>query len=313
MPKKLTHDEFITKLAKENPTIEVLSPYSGNKQYITVRCKLDGTVWQTKPNWLKAGRGCQTCYDNRRGKTRVKGVEKFIEEAHEVHGDKYDYSKVVYINDTEKVCLVCRQHGEFWISPTKHLRDKQGCPTCGRRRIDTTDFIQKAKLIHGDRYDYSKTTYQGRFVPTTIICPIHGEFLQKPDKHLSAHGCPLCKESKCERSIREMLKSNNIHFEAQKQFPWLGKQTLDFYLPEYNIAIECQGEQHFHPVSIYKGEEGFQITRERDLRKYQKCLNNNVKVLYHINVDKEFIPMPPYDETNVFFSKDLTHFNEWLG
>ena len=312
MPKKLTHDEFIAKLAKENPTIEVLSPYMGNKQYITVRCKIDGTVWQTKPNWLKAGKGCQTCYDNRRGKNRVKSLEKFIEEAREVHGDKYDYSKVVYINDTEKVCLVCRQHGEFWISPAKHLRDKQGCPTCGRRRIDTTDFIQRAKLIHGDRYDYSKTIYQGRFIPTTIICPIHGEFLQKPDKHLSAHGRPLCKESKSERSIREMLKSNNIYFEAQKQFPWLGKQTLDFYLPEYNIAIECQGEQHFHPVSIYKGEEGFKITRERDLRKYQKCLNNNIKILYHINVDKEFIPMPPYNETNVLFSKDLTHFNDWL-
>ena len=98
MPKKLTHEEYILKLSNENPTIELLSTYMGNKEYITVRCKIDNTIWQTKPNWLKAGKGCQTCYNKRRGKNRVKGVEKFIEEAKNIHGDKYDYSKIEYIN-----------------------------------------------------------------------------------------------------------------------------------------------------------------------------------------------------------------------
>ena len=177
MPKKLTHKEFVEKLKIENPNIELLSEYNGNKNYITVKCKIDGTVWNTKPNWLKAGKGCQTCYNNRRGKTRVKGIEKFIEEAQLIHGDNYDYSKVNYINDTEKVCVICNKidfngnkHGEFWISPNKHLSAKQGCPICGRRRINTDDFIQRAKQIHGDKYNYSKTIYKGRFKKIIVIC-----------------------------------------------------------------------------------------------------------------------------------------------
>lgn len=312
MPKKLTHEEYIEKLAIENPDIEVVSQYQGNKKYITVKCKIDGTVWNTKPNWLKAGRGCQTCYNKRRGKDRVKGIERFIAEAKTVHGDKYDYSKSEYINDTEKLCIICPQHGEFWISPSKHLRDNQGCPTCGRRRIDTNDFIQRAKNIHGDRYNYNKTNYVGRFKPVTIICPLHGEFEQKPDKHLSAHGCPICKESKSERLIRELLISKNISFDRQKKFPWLGKQSLDFYLPDYNIAIECQGEQHFHPVSIYSGEKGFNKTRNRDLLKFNLCEKNNVKIYYYINIEKDFIPMEPYNKNNVIFPHNLSQFDNWL-
>lgn len=333
MPKKITHEEYVEKLARENPTIELLSQYNGNKQYITVKCKIDGTIWKTKPNWLKAGRGCQTCYDNRRGQNRVKGLEKFIEEARKVHGDKYDYCKVEYINDTKKVCVICPNHGEFWISPAKHLRYNQGCPTCGRRRIDTNDFIQRARLIHGDKYDYSKTIYAGRFKPVTIICPIHGAFSQKPDKHLSSHGCPICKESKTERLIREKLKENDIQFESQKRFTWLGKQTLDFFIPEQNIAIECQGEQHFHPVSFYKGIDGFEKTRIRDLMKYEKCTKHGIKVLYYINSITHFVQMEPYTKENIIklsdldklrpymesenkdkskLLKDLTHFNSWL-
>lgn len=312
MPKKLSHEEYIQKLAIENPTIELLSQYNGNKQYITVKCKIDSTIWKTKPNWLKAGKGCQTCYNNRRGKTRVKGIEKFIEEARAVHGNKFDYSKTNYINDSEKVCVICPEHGEFWVSPAKHLRDHQGCPTCGRRRIDTNDFIKRATEIHGDRYDYSKVVYKGRFKPVTIICPEHGEFQQKPDRHLSAQGCPLCKESKSERLIREFLKKHNISFESQKHFPWLGKQTLDFYIPGYSIAIECQGEQHFYPISVYGGVEGFNKTRNRDLRKYMLCNENNIKILYFINVENIYQPIKPYTNENTLFLEDLNKFSEWL-
>ena len=191
MPKKLSHTEYVEKLKIENPTIELLSQYNGNKNYITVKCKLDGTIWETKPNWLKAGKGCQTCYNKRRGKTRIKGVEKFIEEARNVHGVKYDYSKVNYINDNKKVCVICPIHGEFWISPAKHLRYNQGCSYCARKHVDTNDFINRVCAIHNNFYDYSKVEYINNHTKVCIICPIHGEFWQTPDKHLNGQGCPI--------------------------------------------------------------------------------------------------------------------------
>lgn len=322
MPKKLTHEEFIEKLKLENPTIEVLTKYNGNKNYITVKCKIDGTIWNTKPNWLKAGRGCQTCYNNRRGLSRLKNTDVFIEQAKQIHGDKYDYSKTNYINDSEKVCVICHakdfndnEHGEFWITPNKHLSSKQGCPVCARKKITTVEIIFQAKQIHNDKYDYSKTIYQGRFKPITIICPKHGEFKLSPDKHLGRkQGCPKCSniESKGELIIKETLNNYNIRFEYQKKFDWLGKQSLDFYLPDYNIAIECQGEQHFKPVTIFKGDKGFNLTRKRDLIKSEKCKEHNIKILYYINAEKCFELIEPYTKENVFFLKNLKQINKWF-
>ena len=95
------------------------------------------------------------------------------------------------------------------------------------------------------------------------------------------HGCPSCKESKLEREIRLFLKDNNINFEYQKRFDWLGLQSLDFYLPEYNVAIECQGIQHFEPIDFFGGKKALKETLERDERKLQLCNENNVKLLYY--------------------------------
>ena len=78
-----------------------------------------------------------------------------------------------------------------------------------------------------------------------ITCPIHGDFEQTPHNHLQGKGCPLCRISHLEKEVGETLKRNTIQFEKEKQFEWLGRQKLDFYLNDFNIAIECQGKQHF--------------------------------------------------------------------
>ena len=81
----------------------------------------------------------------------------FITKARQVHGDKYDYSKVEYINNSTKVCIICPEHGEFWQRPNHHLSG-HGCPKCKNVfKKDTETFINQAKEIHGDKYDYSKT------------------------------------------------------------------------------------------------------------------------------------------------------------
>ena len=118
--------------------------------------------------------------------------EDFIERAKKVHGDKYDYSKVEYINSETKVCIICPIHGEFWQRPADHIRGV-GCRFCyGNEKMSKEIFIEKAKKIHGNKYDYSKVVYNGNKTKVCIICPIHGEFWQRPNDHLSGYACPYC-------------------------------------------------------------------------------------------------------------------------
>lgn len=123
--------------------------------------------------------------------------EEFIERSKKKHGDKYDYSKVEYVNMYTKVCIICPIHGEFWQKPLSHLNNG-GCKKCGvqqsakQRSLSVDEFVCKAKQIHGDKYDYSKVLYKGLKHKICIICPEHGEFWQAPDDHLRGKGCKLC-------------------------------------------------------------------------------------------------------------------------
>lgn len=125
----------------------------------------------------------------------LKTQQQFIEEAILKHGDKYDYSKVNYTSSKIKIVIICKEHGEFLQQPSLHLK-KTGCRKClGLSSPTTEEFIQKAKLIHGDKYDYSKVNYKNNNTHVTIICKIHGEFYQKPIIHIgkSKSNCSKCK------------------------------------------------------------------------------------------------------------------------
>lgn len=123
----------------------------------------------------------------------------FIEKAKLVHEDKYDYSKVNYVNNSTKVTIICPTHGEFDQRPDDHTLRKAGCKTCGaesrrlKRVLNTKEFITRAINVHGEGYNYDKTKYIDDRTKVLIICPEHGEFSQKPGDHVrSAQGCPKC-------------------------------------------------------------------------------------------------------------------------
>ena len=124
-------------------------------------------------------------------------TEEFIEKAKEIHKNKYDYSKVEYVNTTTPVTIICPIHGEFQQRPTDHLKG-YGCKRCAAikanesRKLTTEEFIRRARKVHGDKYDYSKTNYVNNNTKVTIICPIHGEFYQLPYNHLRGKGCRKC-------------------------------------------------------------------------------------------------------------------------
>lgn len=123
--------------------------------------------------------------------------EEFIAKAKEVHGDKYNYSKAVYVNSSTKVEIICPKHGSFKQTPNVHL-DNHGCPMCKIEKVrhirlkDSTSFVKEASLIHSDRYDYSTIKYVDTRTKIDIRCPVHGIFHQRPNDHLQGHGCPKC-------------------------------------------------------------------------------------------------------------------------
>ena len=126
--------------------------------------------------------------------------------------------------------------------------------------------------------------YKGAFTKVCIICPEHGEFWQTPNDHLQGCGCPKCNLSHLERSVMNYLDDVGITYDYQKRFSWLGRQSLDFYLPDYNVGIECQGRQHFEAVDCFGGDKEFKKTLDRDKRKKALCEKNVVKLLYFGNV-----------------------------
>ncbi len=423
MPKKLTQNEFIERARKVHGDRYDYSKidYKGSAIKVCIICREHGPFMQ-KPNSHLMGRGCPTCAGHKK-----KTLEDFIAQARLVHGDKYSYDKVVYKNDSTKVIVTCPIHGDFSITPGHHVRLKQGCRQCAQdkrgfdsrltqeefikratekhngkysydkvryrdshtrviitcpihgdfkqlpyqhlnghgckrcgtesatelRNLSIEDFIARARACHTIQYDYSKVVLNGANSNVRIICPVHGEFeqivnvhlrgsdcpkcsyrqrgdkkiksqeqfvadairvhgdkydyseafyesalkkvairckkhnmvfWQKPNAHLSGQGCPICAQSRLETDVLRMLKLQDIVFEVEKTFDWLvykGNLFLDFFLPDYSVAIECQGEQHFHACDYYGGESGYRVTKQRDEQKKRLCEEHGIRVLYY--------------------------------
>jgi predicted nucleic-acid-binding Zn-ribbon protein len=256
--------------------------YINNKKPVTIICPIHGNFEQV-PNYHLEGNGCQKC-----GGNVTLTTNEFISKSNEIHNNKYDYDLVVYKNSNTPVTIICPKHGEFQQRPGKHLKGA-GCNKCAieSSRYTTNDFIKKSQEKHGDRYDYSKSVYTGSRDPITIICKKHGEFTQDAIQHMRGSNCPRCLESKGETFVGKILQSLNIIFDRQKKFEdckGLNKVRcrrlpFDFYLPQYNTMIEYDGKQHFEPVDLYGGEEGFNRVQTYDKIKNKYCSDNGIKMI----------------------------------
>ena len=292
---KITTKEFIEKARKVHGDKYDYSKveYKNPKTKVCIICPIHGEFWQTPDSHLR-GYKCSKCTGTNKLTTK-----EFIEKARKVHGDKYDYSKVEYKNNSTKVCIISHQlnpftgveYGEFWQTPKNHLKG-QDMPFIKYDKIKSKlvsnkeEFVNKAKEIHNDKYDYSKVEYVNSSTKVCIICPKHGEFWQTPSNHLKGQGCPICKESILEKEIVEILDKNGFQFIRQKKFYWLKNKklmSLDFFLPIYNIAIECQGSQHFFEYSFFQKSNPLQNVIYRDVLKFNLCKEHGIDVLYYTN------------------------------
>ena len=213
---------------------------------------------------------CQKCANNLKSNT-----ETFIEKSKQINGDRYDYSKVNYINADIHVIIICKEHGEFTQIPDFHINRKCGCPKCSNNiKLDTQTFIEKSIKIHGDKYEYSKVNYINSITPVLIICKNHGEFIQIPDIHIYQKcGCPSC-INKTEFKFYEKVKEIYPTIKRQYKVDWCKNKLrlpYDFVIEELNIIIEIDGEQHFKQISNWTSPE---IQIEKDTYK-MKCANEN--------------------------------------
>lgn len=266
-------DVFIEKANKIHNNLYDYSnvKYINANTKVCIICEKHGEFYMTPSNHLM-GQGCPKC------KGRGLTLDEIIKKAKEIHGDKYDYSKIIFTKMHDKVTIICPIHGEFEQTLSKHISKNQGCPKCGKEKASnskcytTEEFIKKAREIHGNKYDYSKTNYNGIKQEVEIICPKHGSFLQIPNYHLCGHGCPSCGNniSNFENEINDYILSLDINTNKRDRYILNGNE-IDIFIPNYNIGIECDG-LYWH-CELYKDNN-------YHLNKTIKCNEKGIRLIH---------------------------------
>lgn len=275
----MTKEEFIKRSVKvhgDKYCYDKVPSEFGVEDKITIICPIHGEFLQNARGHYR-GNGCSICgnYKNKTGKTWT--LEKFIKEARKVHGDKYDYSKTVYVKQSEKVIITCPIHGDFEQTPRKHLMGS-GCRKCSyekrgaQQSMGYDEFIKKANKIHQNKFLYDFFTYKNNKEKVKIFCPKHGEFKQEINAHLQGASCPKCvsRISKWEKEIYDYIVSLGIEVEQSNRTVLEGKE-IDIFLPKHKIGIECDGLRWHNELYVDKNYH---------LDKTNKCKEKGIRLIH---------------------------------
>lgn len=288
MPKIITRDDVIKRLAEKNPTLQLLGEYKGMLNKTQMRCTVCGYEWDCRIAHLLRGHGCPNCNGSRR-----KTNKEFCDAVYEINSNIEILDSYVNYNAPIRCkCLVC---DNIWTPQPAVLLRGGGCPKCawknnGLKLKNTHDaFIKKMEKNNPDIEVLGK--YNGDRVKIPLRCKkCSFEWNAMPNnisnkKHT---GCPHCNSSKGEKEIERYLQLNNYNYQPQYSFPNLGRKKFDFAVFDKTHTLLClieyDGEQHYKPVDFGgKGEEWalhhFQDTQKRDAEKTNYCLENNIKLI----------------------------------
>lgn len=313
MSKRLSTEEFI-KRAKEvhgNKYDYSKSKYINSKTKIKIICRTHNNEFEQRAYEHYNGQGCPKCANIHKSKTTRESKEDFIKKAREVHGDKYDYSKVKYNGSKEKVIIICKKHGEFKQEPRIHLSG-HGCKRCGEliavgripwNKMSNDEFIQRANKIHENKYTYDKTKHKSQNQKIIITCPIHGDFEQTSGNHLCGRGCFECGKIKAKEkktlTTKEFIKRAKSIHEDKYDYSF-----VDYKKRDKKVKIMCKKHGSFmqEPAAHYLGNGGcpkcsFRISKgEEEISKWIKSMNIRViRNLRNILNSKEIdIYLPDY-------------------
>ena len=231
-----------------------LVEYKTSNDKIKIICQIHGIFEQNPSNHLQ-GYNCIKCAGVNKSNN-----DEFIKRAKEIHGDKYDYSLVNYIQANSKIIIICKIHGKFEQTPSKHTNGKQGCIKCGGHyKLTTITCIEKCINTHGNKYDYSLVDYKNNRTKIIIICKNCGKFEQAPLEHYNGHNCPNCINSNYSKQsiqylnfISKYYNCNIKHAENGNEYIIHGKIKADGYCEKTNTVYEYHGDYWHGNPNIFK-------------------------------------------------------------
>jgi hypothetical protein len=179
--------------------------------------------------------------------------------------------------------LECK-NGHIYKQDRRNLLANKGCNECylENKKLPKLKILEMFKKTHGDYYVYDLCNFKNIHTKIKITCKKNHIFYQKISNHLQGKGCPICRESLGERTIKTFLEKNNINYQKQKTFDgcfYVNKLKFDFYLPENNVCVEYDGIQHFKPIKQFGGEKEFLKTQARDVIKNEYCNKNGIYLI----------------------------------
>jgi len=228
--------------------------YVNSKSKLKIVCPAHGEFVQTANAHL-AGQGCKECADE----SRRFSWEIFLERAKRVHGGSYVYQKQDFVHFGQKVAITCPAHGEFVQTASAHLAGN-GCKRChlAGMVLSVPAFEERARRVHGDRYEYPEQAYKGQKQGIVVTCPIHGSFKVRGNNHLQGSGCPKCSKatSAGERAVREFVESLGLQVNKGRNsaLPGMGGAELDMVIHSKRVAVEYNGV-YWHSSAVGKKKE----------------------------------------------------------
>lgn len=209
-------------------------------------------------------------------------TEAFIESCKQTHKDYYDYSLTTYTGIDNKITIICPVHGQFEQQAYNH-RSGKGCSLCGtirsaaHKQKDLSSFIIKARTIHGDKYDYSKSVYTSAKEKITITCPAHGDFEQLVSGHLSGYGCKHCASHGKGRV--DFSKPCTLYYLHLKDFDFykIGITTLSID-HRYRTAFDKEQFNVVFTKTFPTGKEAYELEQTL-LQKYSHLKHTGAKLL----------------------------------
>lgn len=214
-----------------------LVDYIHSQTKVKIICK-DHGMFEQLVGMHRKGQGCAKCmYDGKRS-----NVSDVIAKFKAVHGDRYDYSFVVYTNVDTKVKILCSEHGIFEQTPWHHTSG-DGCPKCAGKNKSQGDMVALFVQAHGCRYNYSKVEYVGANTKVEIICSEHGSFYQTPIGHASGKGCIKCSGTYQYNTSEITEKFISIH---GKKY---GYELVDYKTSHEKVKIVCSDHGVFEQAS----------------------------------------------------------------
>ena len=195
-------------------------------------------------------------------------------------------------------CLKCNNSFSQRKDSIVYKDNNIDCPYCGEKenrqfKNGSWEFIKKTTEFYKQEvFDLVKDEYsvveeyKGALTPIDMKHNVCGNIWKiKPNNFLSSNRrCPYCIAPKGEKRIEKYLEENKVLFEPQKKYDDLfgvknGSLSYDFYIPQLNLLVEYQGEQHCRPIDYFGGQEYFEIQQEHDRRKREYAKQNNIELL----------------------------------